>query len=162
LPNAPRLAMAGCAQRADRVRALALASLALAAIPSLGCWSIQNRNGDIDRSPVVNTGAGATIIYPGQNGPMHPGNYHPREAGYGQSGPANSGSASGPYGYSTGSTSGSYPVPAGAIAPQVAVPPPEYGAGSGSASSTAPAAGSNFAMLGGTEIEETRHSSVNE
>ena len=44
----------------------------------------QPRERDIDRAPVVNHGAGATIIYPGQSAPPHPGNYHPREAGYGQ------------------------------------------------------------------------------
>ena len=65
-------------------RALAIASLTLTAAQSLGCWAINNREGDLDRSPVVNTGAGASIIYPGQAAPAHPGNYHPREAGYGQ------------------------------------------------------------------------------
>src|SRR5258705_3155146 len=65
-------------------RALALATVTLSAAQSLGCWAIHNVEGDTDRAPVVNTGAGATIIYPGQSGPMHPGNYHPREAGYGQ------------------------------------------------------------------------------
>ena len=65
-------------------RALALSTLAVTAAQSLGCWAIHNAERDVDRSPVVNTGAGATIIYPGQNAPMHPGNYHPREAGYGQ------------------------------------------------------------------------------
>src|SRR5262245_54048191 len=67
-----------------RARALALATVTLTAVSSLGCWAIHNVDHDADRSPVVNTGAGATIIYPGQSAPMHPGNYHPRESGYGQ------------------------------------------------------------------------------
>ncbi len=57
-----------------RARALAIASLTLTAAQSLGCWAINNREGDLDRSPVVNTGAGASIIYPGQAAPAHPGN----------------------------------------------------------------------------------------
>ena len=53
--------------------------------------------------------------------------------------------------------SGSYPVPAGAVAPQVAVPPPEYGVGQREAAADrlAPAR-LGITMLGGAEIEETR------
>src|SRR5262249_13732128 len=68
----------------QRASTLMLAGLTLTAAHSLGCWAVHNREGDRDRSPVVNTGAGASIIYPGQAAPPHPGNYHPREAGYGQ------------------------------------------------------------------------------
>ena len=142
--------------------ALAIATLALIAAQSLGCWAIHNREGDIDRSPVVNTGAGATIIYPGQSGPMHPGNYHPREAGYGQGVPTTPDRATAQYGYPPAPMSGSYPVPAGAVAPQVAVPPPEYGSGSASSSGSAAPRGSNIAMLGGTEIEDTQHVKIDE
>jgi hypothetical protein len=159
-----------------RARALAIASLTLTAAQSLGCWAINNREGDLDRSPVVNTGAGASIIYPGQAAPAHPGNYHPREAGYGQGvlanpGAAQSGRAPGTApGYAPPvqnriapvPTSGSYPVPAGAVAPQVAVPPPEYGSGSASSSGTAAPRGSNIAMLGGAETEVTQHVKVSE
>ena len=160
-----------------RARALAIASLTLTAAQSLGCWAINNREGDLDSSPVVNTGAGASIIYPGQSAPAHPGNYHPREAGYGQGVMAPNPGAP-PSGYAPGAapgyappaqngrapapTSGSYPVPAGAVAPQVAVPPPEYGSGSASRSGTAAPRGSNIAMLGGAEIEKTEHVKVNE
>jgi hypothetical protein len=156
-------------------RALAIASLTLMAAQSLGCWAINNREGDLDRSPVVNTGAGASIIYPGQAAPAHPGNYHPREAGYGQGvmapnpGAPPSGSAPGAVpgyappaqnGRAPAPTSGSYPVPAGAVAPQVAVPPPEYG--SARSSGSAAPRGSNITMLGGAEIEETQHVKINE
>jgi antitoxin component YwqK of YwqJK toxin-antitoxin module len=157
-------------------RALAIASLALTAAQTLGCWAINKRESDLDRSPVVNTGAGASIIYPGQAAPAHPGNYHPREAGYGQGAIANPGAPQNGYapgtapgyappapnGYPPAPTSGSYPVPAGAVAPQVAVPPPEYGSGSASNSGTAAPRGSNISMLGGTEIEEERHVKIDE
>jgi hypothetical protein len=155
-------------------RALALTSLALAAAQSLGCWAIHNREGDLDRSPVVNTGAGASIIYPGQSAPAHPGNYHPREAGYGQGVIANPGAAqsasSGPSGtrYAASGPGAppapatSYPVPPNAVASGVAVPPPEYASGSASSSGSAAPRGSNITMIGGAEIEETQHVKISE
>src|SRR5688572_8039933 len=152
-------------------RALALSTLAVTAAQSLGCWAIHNAERDVDRSPVVNTGAGATIIYPGQNAPMHPGNYHPRQAGYGQGAtapaPGKAQTSSGPNGtrYSASgppAPATSYPLPANAVAPGVAVPPPEYSSGNASSTGSAAPRGSNMAMLGGTEIEETKHIKVNE
>ena len=160
--------------RSPSARALALASLTLTAAQSLGCWAVHHREADVDRSPVVNTGAGASIIYPGQNAPAHPGNYHPREAGYGQgvmAGPGAAQSATGPgaqrYAANTpgaqpGAPATSYPLPPNAVASGVAVPPPEYGSGSASSSGSGAPRGSNISMLGGTEIEETEHVKVNE
>src|SRR5262249_30365866 len=159
-----------------RARALAYACLALAAAGQTGCWAIHNKEGDVDNSPVVNTGAGASIIYPGQAAPAHPGNYHPREAGYGQGptypapqngyapGYATGGAPAPQNGYAPAPTSGSYPAPPGAVAQQIAVPPPEYGYGSGSGSQSGSAAprGTGIAMLGGTEIEETKHVKIDE
>jgi antitoxin component YwqK of YwqJK toxin-antitoxin module len=151
-------------------RALAIATVTLTAAQTLGCWAIHNVDRDVDRSPVVNTGAGATIIYPGQNAPQHPGNYHPREAGYGQGALAAPGvtqSASGPAG-SRYAASGppapapSYPLPPNAVAAGVAVPPPEYASGSASQRGSAAPRGAGMAMLGGTEIEETKHIKVDE
>jgi hypothetical protein len=155
-------------------RALALATVTFVAAQSLGCWAIHNVDRDIDRSPVVNTGAGASIIYPGQSAPMHPGNYHPREAGYGQGVMQAPGTAPGTAQTSTGpngtryAASGppapatSYPLPPNAVAPGVAVPPPEYSSGSASSSGTTPQHGSGMAMLGGTEVEETQHVKISE
>jgi antitoxin component YwqK of YwqJK toxin-antitoxin module len=165
-------------------RALAIAVLAISGVESIGCWSINKREGDIDRSPVVNTGAGATIIYPGQAAPAHPGNYHPREAGYGQgvltnpanpanANPAYPGNPANPYpAYPANpgaapnagppaTTAGSY-VPPGAVASSIAVPPPEYGSGRSSSTGSAAPRGSNIAMLGGAETEETKHVRVDE
>jgi hypothetical protein len=153
-------------------RALAITTVALTAAQSLGCWAIHNAERDVDRSPVVNTGAGATIIYPGQSAPMHPGNYHPRQAGYGQvapppPAPGTAQTASGPGGtrYATSgppAPATSYPLPANTVAPGVAVPPPEYSSGSANSSGSTAPRGSGMAMLGGTEIEETKHIKVNE
>src|SRR6266850_3535359 len=164
---------ARCAKLAVRARrALALATVALTAAQSLGCWAIHNAERDVDRSPVVNTGAGATIIYPGQSAPMHPGNYHPREAGYGQNvmpspAPGTAQTSTGPGGTRSAASgppapATSYPLPPNAVAPGVAVPPPEYSSGSANSSGSAAPRGSGMAMLGGTEIEETQHVKVNE
>jgi hypothetical protein len=144
--------------------ALATAAVTLAAGHTLGCWAIYNREADVDRAPVVNHGAGATIIYPNRSAPPHPGNLHPREAGYGQgamapqSPPPGSAPSTAPMTTPSGTT-----VPAGTAAPGVAVPPPEYtsrtGSGSGSGTGTA---GNGLTMLGGTEVEETGHIKINE
>ena len=146
-------------------RALSTAAAALAAGHTLGCWAVYNRESDVDRSPVVNHGAGATIIYPNQSAPRHPGNYHPREAGYGQG--VGAPAAAPPYRPGTApstapmTTPGGTTVPAGTAAPGVAVPPPEYASRSGS-STGSPAPGGGLSMLGGTEIEETGHVKINE
>ena len=67
-----------------RLRTLVPTVLAgVAAGGLLGCPAFHYGNRDIDRTPVTNTGAGASIIYPGQTAPPHPGAHHPREAGYG-------------------------------------------------------------------------------
>ena len=150
-------------------RALALTTVALTAAQSFGCWAIHNVDRDIDRSPVVNTGAGATIIYPGQSAPIHPGNYHPREAGYGQGGtaPGTAQTSTGPGGTRYAASgppapATSYPLPANTVAPGVAVPPPEYSSGSANSSGATPQHGSGMAMLGGTEVEETQHVKITE
>ena len=55
--------------------------LALGLVLSLtGCPAFRSVERDVERTPVVNTGAGASIIYPGQSAPRHPGNQHPRQA----------------------------------------------------------------------------------
>lgn len=57
-----------------RFRSLAPAWLALAlanaAAGSLGCFAFGRGHRDIDRTPVVDTGAGASILYPGQTAPV--------------------------------------------------------------------------------------------
>jgi hypothetical protein len=57
-----------------------LAGLVVCALtlPLAGCPAFHSVDRDVERTPVVNTGAGASIIYPGQSPPAHPGNQHPR------------------------------------------------------------------------------------
>ncbi|MEM7411750.1 MAG: hypothetical protein AAF430_16080 [Myxococcota bacterium] len=128
----------------------------------LGCWAALNREGDVDRTPVVNTGAGASIIYPGQSAPPHPGNYHPREAGYGQ--PQAGANPHNPHLPATPPSAAGAHVPQGAVAPGVAVPPPEYATAPGQTrrSGSGAAPGGGITMIGGAETEETRHVQVNE
>ena len=62
--------------RFERSLALSTAGLALLFLP--GCPAFHSVDRDVERTPVVNTGAGASIIYPGQGAPAHPGNHHPQ------------------------------------------------------------------------------------
>jgi len=151
--------------RPPRTRLALTLCAALAAGPILGCWAVHKRTSDTDRAPVVNTGAGASIIMPGQAPPAHPGNHHPREAGYGAV-PAPS-QPPAPQAPSPGgaSRSASGPDPYGRTpAPPAGgqSPPPQGAPGYGSRSGSAGSGGGGVTMLGGSQIEETRHVKVNE
>jgi hypothetical protein len=82
-------------------RTLANTSLAFGiAVLLSACPAINKRERDIDRTPVVDTGAGATILMPGQTAPVYQGPIHPREnnggGAYGAPAPGNTqGSAHG-------------------------------------------------------------------
>lgn len=119
-----------------RIVIITAISLALSA-----CASINKRERDVDRTPVVDTGAGATILMPGQAAPAYQGPIHPREnqgaGSFGQpptssSAEGNSQQASGPAGQRT-RTSGT-PAPRG----------------------------SSITMIGGNTTEEERHQRVSE
>ncbi len=47
--------------------------LAALTIQISGCLGYNNTTFDLERTPIINTGAGATIIYPGQGPPAMPG-----------------------------------------------------------------------------------------
>ena len=113
------------------VVALVGLSAALVACP-VGYY--QNQERDVDRTPTVDTGAGASIIYPGQTAPALPGNAPPQGAAAGTPQP--------PYG-----------------AAQAAQPPPEYAQPHESGASTAIGApsGGGVTMIGGSEIDEKTH-----
>jgi hypothetical protein len=154
--------------------ALAIAGTILTAVGSTGCWAVHSRESDIDRTPVVNTGAGASIIYPGQTAPPHPGNYHPREAGYGQGvttapqqpAGSNAGGGASPYGASTApppATGAAAHLPPGAVGSAAAQPPPEYASRSTSGSGNGTGQrGAGITMIGGAETDQTRHVEINE
>jgi hypothetical protein len=131
-----------------RIRKLAPTVLAgLAAGGWLGCPAFNYQNRDIDRTPVTNHGAGASIIYPGQTAPPHPGNQHPREVGYG--------TPSGGAAYGSPSSGGTYGTPPQGTPPGGGHGAPGYGGDtptSGSArTGGAPASGGGITMIGGAE-----------
>ncbi len=107
-------------------------SAALVACP-VGYY--QNQERDVDRTPTVDTGAGASIIYPGQTAPALPGNAPPQSGAAGVPQP--------PYG-----------------AAQAAQPPPEYTQPyeSGASSASGAPSGGGVSMIGGSAIDEkTQH-----
>lgn len=53
----------------------------LAALATLSCPAFNSREREIDRTPTVNTGAGASIIYPGQSPPVLQGPSRPAQPG---------------------------------------------------------------------------------
>jgi hypothetical protein len=112
--------------------ALAGLSALLLACP-VGYYQKQER--DVDRTPTVDTGAGASIIYPGQTAPGLPGTPPPQGAGAPQP----------PYG-----------------AAQAAQPPPEYRQPyeSGASSTSGAPSGGGVTMIGGSEIDEKTHRRV--
>lgn len=119
----------------QRTHALGLL-IAIAAI-LLGCpvGYYQNQQRDVDRTPTVDTGAGASIIYPGQTAPGMPGATQP-----GASAPSGAREPSQqPYG-----------------AAQAAQPPPEYGHPYGA---SAPSGG-GVTMIGGSKVDEKKHQKV--
>ena len=142
-----------------RIRKLAPTVIAgLAAGGWLGCPAFNYQNRDVDRTPVTNHGAGASIIYPGQTAPPHPGNQHPREAGYG--------TPSGGGAYGSPGSGGTYGTPPQGAPPGAGYGAPGYGGEAPTSGSTrssgAPANGGGITMIGGAEQEETGHYQVKE
>jgi hypothetical protein len=118
-------------------RRIGVAVLPGVAIALIGCPAFYYRDGDVDRTPTVNTGAGASIIYPGQSAPPLPGGTQP--------GTAQTPAGQQPYG-----------------ATQAAQPPPEYQQpyGSGASRSSGSPSGGGITMIGGTQTDEKRHNKV--
>lgn len=133
------------ARRRGRAGAVVgLSTLLTLPMGSLGCWAVYHKDRDIDRTPIVTTGAGASIIYPGQSPPVYQGPYHPKESGR-----------------------SSYATP-GSATPQAGSGSSTWSSGPGGErtsgqSSGAPAAGGGgITMLGGNTTEETRHQKIDE
>jgi hypothetical protein len=109
-----------------------------------GCMSYKNTTSDFDRTPIVNTGTRAAIIYPGQGAPPMPGSViQPQYAPPGQAAQ---------YGQPpTSENQAPYPPNA---------PPPPYGAPAPQPygnPQAAPAPEGQMSMLGGSRMEETQH-----
>lgn len=91
-------------------RQLLLVALLASASASLGCPAFHARDRDLDRTPIVNTGAGATILYPGHAPPVYQGAQHPLESGKGSYGSPGSSQRSGTSSPSGTSPSGTTPA----------------------------------------------------
>jgi len=126
--------------RHDRPAAAACARIALVLVTtsSLGCFAHSRGEIDWDEHPVVNTGAGATILYPGQTAPTY------STAGPGQttSGPPNQLPPGGP---------GGAPVPGGSVSNTSSGPGGERRSGSPQP------AGPPITMIGGAEQDIEGH-----
>ncbi len=114
------------------------------AIQISGCLGYNHTTSDLDRTPIVNTGARASIIYPGQSAPAMPGSVPQGQYAAPQSNPQ----------YAQPATSEQQPPdPSGAPVPPGAAPTPQTYAN--------PQAGSapsgEISFLGGSRIEETQH-----
>jgi len=156
------------------LRSWLLALVCVGSLATLGCPAINKRQKDIDRSPVVTTGAGATILYPGRSVAMPPA-MHPSHvpAPVPGAAPAQGGAAYPP------TPGAAYPPTPGAAQPPApgAAYPPSSGAGyppssagagyppSGSpenSAAPAPSSPGGMTLLGGAQIEENRHVIVDE
>jgi len=152
-------------------------SIAVLAIPISGCMAYNHTTGDLDRTPIVNTGTRASIIYPGQGAPAMPGSvpqtqYAPPGAGS-QYAPPGAGTQYAPPPQSPQP----YAYPPGAsLPPGAAQAPQPYGNpssdGSAQSAPTAqpyaaqqsygsppsnPTPDDQITFLGGSRTEETRH-----
>jgi len=127
--------------------------VAALAIPISACMSYNDTTADFDRTPIVNTGTRAAIIYPGQGAPAMPGSvpqaqYAPPGSGaqyaqppvpeqqpaYPSGAPLPPGAAPAPQPYATPPQSNPYPNP-----------------------QTDPAPDDQITFLGGSRMEENRH-----
>ncbi len=136
--------------------------LAALALPISACMAYNDTTADVDRTPIMNTGTRAGIIYPGQSAPAMPGSvpqgqYAPPGAGsqYGQP-PVPERQA--PPAYPSGAT-----LPPGAAAtprpyanPQ-ATPYPNPQSNPYPNPQANPAPNDQISMLGGARVEETKH-----
>jgi antitoxin component YwqK of YwqJK toxin-antitoxin module len=118
--------------------------LAALAIQISGCMAYNNTSSDFDRTPIVNTGTRAAIIYPGQGAPAMPGSvpqaqYAPPGSNPQQAQPATP-EQSPPY------PPGAPVSPGGAPAPQPYANPQSGSAPDG-----------QISFLGGSRMDESRH-----
>ncbi|MGH0032327.1 MAG: hypothetical protein ACQGVC_21245 [Myxococcota bacterium] len=152
-------------------RRLLLLTVAIVSGASVGCPAFHTKDNTVDRTPVVDTGAGASIIYPGQSAPTYQGAYHPKVSGKGSYGPpapqANPAGAppQGSYPPAPAPTQSPAPAPQGAYgAPQGAVPPqgPDPYGRRATSGAPAPAPSSAITMIGGNTTEVEVHQKVDE
>jgi hypothetical protein len=150
-----------------RLHRSALFVLALSScMATTGCMSINKRQKDIDRSPVVTTGAGATIMYPGRSVPMPPAmhpSHVPAPVPGSAAAPQGAPVAPGAPGAAPPAPGASYP-PAGAGYPPAGAnyPPPTASPDSGPTPGSGSGGGGGLSMIGGAQVEEDYHVTVDE
>jgi len=117
------------------------------AIQISGCLSYTNTTSDIDRTPIVNTGARAAIIYPGQGAPAMPGSvphtqYAPpgTNSQYAQPAPSEQ---QPPYPSNAPVPPGTAPAPQPQVNPQLGSAPDDQ-----------------ISFLGGSKMDEKRHTDI--
>jgi hypothetical protein len=143
-------------KRLVRIGPALLGTLAL--LPLAGCMAYSHSERDVDRTPIVNIGSRASIIYPGQAAPGFPTLQPPP----GTTGAQSYSSQNGPNGQSgQGQYTGSPGQPS--ADPLPAQPPPPHAQ---SAYQPAPAPRSDpnagMVMLGGAREDITQHTSIRE
>jgi len=117
---------------------------------SLGCVAYSNVQRDIERTPTINTGAGATVLMPGQSAPLLP------PEAYMNAPPGVQAAPGQPYGAGGAPAAAPY---AGAAAPgyaQPGVPAPGYGT-PGMPGGPPIASSPNISFIGGADQDVKRH-----
>jgi hypothetical protein len=132
--------------------------LAALAIPISGCMSYNKTTADLDRTPIINTGTRAAIIYPGQSAPAMPGSvpqpqYAPPGPGYPNVQPPVPGQQPPIPGQQPPIPGQQPPYPSGAPAQPGAAPAPQ----SYETPQANPAPDDQITFLGGSRMEENRH-----
>ena len=124
--------------------------LAALTIQISGCLGYNNTTYDVERTPIINTGVGASIIYPGQSTPAMPGSVP-----QGQYAPSGSSPQYAPSAQSAPSPQYAQPATPEQQPPYPSGAPPTPQGYATPQSGAAPEGQISF--LGGSRIEETRH-----
>lgn len=134
-------------KRDSGLTALFGCTLAALGLSLAGCMSYSRATADVDRTPIVNTGTRASIIYPGQSVPMPglPSTGAPAAGTAPQPQAAPAGTTTGQVGDGQPGQSGTPPQPGGATASQTAAPE-----------------GDGMTFIGGARMDEQKHIDVRE
>ncbi len=131
------------------IRASSPCWIAALALPIAGCMAYNKTTSDFERTPIVNTGTRATILYPGQGAPAMPGSQPP-----GTQLPPGTPPPYAP----PGATGQPAPAGAGGQPPAPGVPqPPETAPQAQGSPQPGAAPDGQISFLGGSRMDESRH-----